>query len=348
MSDRLFRRGATWFCWFYDRAGRRHRVSTKCTDRRAALQALRELERQAQDPNSHHAAPQAPHRLSAALDAIVNADTTGRSTDTLKMYAKKGGTLLRLLGDADLAVLQLGDVERYVTERLAESVARETVRKELVTLRRALEVAHRRGHVKTEPRSLIPEFRVRYVPRTRFLEEEKEFPALLAAVAPERRLWVLLAVYAGARSSEVESVRWESVDMRNQRLLLAGTKTAKSRRWVPIAEPLLVALKAVPKAKRVGQVAPRWSNVRRALQAACAAAEIDPVSPNDLRRTFASWLKQRGVDSMTVARLLGHSTSRMVELVYGHLDDRTFAAAVATLAAPRCPTVVPRGGRQRR
>ena len=43
---------------------------------------------------------------------------------------------------------------------------------------------------------------------------------------------------------------------------------------------------------------------------------IERVSPNDLRRTFASWLKQASVDSFVVAQLLGHSSSRMVEMVY--------------------------------
>lgn len=55
------------------------------------------------------------------------------------------------------------------------------------------------------------------------------------------------------------------------------------------------------------------------------------MSPGDLRRTFASWLKQAGVDSMTVAKLLGHTTSRMMELVHGHLDDAEKKKAVSHL-----------------
>jgi len=70
------------------------------------------------------------------------------------------------------------------------------------------------------------------------------------------------------------------------------------------------------------------------------------ISPNDLRRTYASWLKQRGVDSMVVAKLLGHTTSRMVELVYGHLNDAVMQAAVAqlpTFGPPIPPSVEPPG-----
>ena len=55
------------------------------------------------------------------------------------------------------------------------------------------------------------------------------------------------------------------------------------------------------------------------------------MSPNELRRTFASWLKQAQVDSFVVAQLLGHSSSRMVELVYGRLGARTLESVVNRL-----------------
>ena len=45
-------------------------------------------------------------------------------------------------------------------------------------------------------------------------------------------------------------------------------------------------------------------------------------TPNDLRRTFASWLKQSGQDSLVVARLMGHTSTRMVELVYGYQQPK--------------------------
>lgn len=39
------------------------------------------------------------------------------------------------------------------------------------------------------------------------------------------------------------------------------------------------------------------------------------------------------IDSAAVAKLLGHMSTRMVDLVYGHLPDETLAAAVAVLSA---------------
>lgn len=50
-----------------------------------------------------------------------------------------------------------------------------------------------------------------------------------------------------------------------------------------------------------------------------------------LRRTFASWLVQAGESSFVVAQLLGHSSSTMVERVYGRLAPATLRAAVSKL-----------------
>jgi hypothetical protein len=86
--------------------------------------------------------------------------------------------------------------------------------------------------------------------------------------------------------------------------------------------------------ERRGSAADRINARRKAEAEQTRRKTFEPmrhVSPNDLRRTYASWLKQRGVDSMVVAKLLGHTSSRMVELVYGHLNDATHQAAVQVL-----------------
>jgi integrase len=115
-----------------------------------------------------------------------------------------------------------------------------------------------------------------------------------------------------------------------------------------MAPSLRHLLEQVPEKARRGLVAERWGNVRRDLHAAVERAntgimqraveageetwiEIPKVSPNDLRRTFASWLVQQQVPLLTVAALMGHSSTRMVERVYGKLSKRNFDEAIAAL-----------------
>jgi hypothetical protein len=64
------------------------------------------------------------------------------------------------------------------------------------------------------------------------------------------------------------------------------------------------------------------------LRAACDEIEIAPVSSNDLRRTFSSWLEQAGVPRSTNARLMRHTTTAMVDKVYAQSAPDQLAAAV--------------------
>jgi hypothetical protein len=69
--------------------------------------------------------------------------------------------------------------------------------------------------------------------------------------------------------------------------------------------------------------------VRRDLHAACERAKVPPVSPNDLRRTCATWLRAQRAPPHLIAPVLGHVDSRMVERVYGRLPTDHLAARLA-------------------
>jgi integrase len=142
------------------------------------------------------------------------------------------------------------------------------------------------------------------------------------------------------------------VDLKFGRMLIPGTKRETRRRTVPLAPALRHLLEQVAVKDRRGKLVQSWGNVRRDLHAAVhranrklteAALEVgEPmpdkiplVSPNDLRRTFASWLIQNGADRFTVAQLMGHSSTRMIEKVYGKLRQENLDMAIAVL--PQLP-----------
>lgn len=89
---------------------------------------------------------------------------------------------------------------------------------------------------------------------------------------------------------------------------------------------------------------PLWLNLRRDLRVACKRAGIAPVSPNDLRRTFASWLTEQGVPELVTGSLMGHANSHMVRRVYGRIGSEAQRMAIAQLPAlalaPEAPAVV--------
>ena len=335
---RLYRRsddGAWWGDWT-DADGKRQQRSLRTKDKSVAKGRLR-----AAELGKAARTRQAPYRLSEAIDYMLTATCHDKAAGTRHMYETKARRLLATLGDVDVNDITVDMLSEYVNKRRngLDGVpvgAPGTVVKELVTLRRALAQAVKRGKMTRTVESVMPDFRAKYTPRERYLTVP-EHEALCRHLSPARALWVALATLGGLRSSEVERVTWAMVDLATGWLRVPGSKTAKSRRRVPIVPALAHQL---AHATRTGElVVTPWKNVRRDLHIACAKAHIAPVSPNDLRRTFASWLKQHGADSMAVATMMGHSSTRMVELVYGKLDDASYQRAIAVFPESRATTV---------
>lgn len=346
-SPRLYLRGRVWWGWAYDREGKRVSFSTRCTKLRAAEAALAREEKRLQGDSAP--AKGKRHTLKEALDYLVQYGCADNSPATKDMYEAKGEHLKKHFGD-DMNVNDLTSdlVREYIVARQKVPVENVTILKELVTLRKGLWLAKDRGFLALDPRVIVPKFKVVYKPRTRHLTE-KEFKGLIGyfsdttlqtklgkqdthrVVSRLKRLpWLALAVYTGGRSSEVEQLRWEEhIDLEHRTIILPGTKTQRALRKIPMSEPLAKFLEAMP--NKNGPVVEPWHNQRRDLADACDALGFERVSPNDLRRTFASWMKQSGEDSWVVAQLLGHTTARMVELVYGRLNEKVMRSAIAKL-----------------
>lgn len=309
-SVRLYRRGKTWWCWGQGPDGARWWESTHQHDRIAAERAARVIERQ-QAAAVHVAAGPT---LGDAVAALRNALTRGaRAAATEAFYERKLGHVVRLMGGGARKVEEIdaGELERYADARIAEGAGRSTVAKELGALRTASK------RVGVALPAMPPELRGAYIPRERWLPV-REYRALLAAMPADRRRYVEAWCQTGLRESELYALV-PARDITPEGIMVRGTKTAGARRVLP-RTPVLDALLAEPFA--------RWPNVRRDLRAACVRAEIAAVSPNDLRRTFASWLAEGRVPLIQAVRLMGHGSSAMLAKVYAQLSPESAAAAM--------------------
>lgn len=282
------------------------------------------LSASASDSASHKAAYSVGHALADFLTRGV----ADNSDATKSCYEQRAGHLSRLMATLPLAGLHLDQIQGYVDQRLAEGAARETIRKELCVLRRALTLACRRGADCPEPAAIFPRFRTRYVPRKQWLTE-KDFERLLDRLPSHRKLWLLAAVYLGCRLSELQKLRWEDAAPDLSAIHVRGRKTGGADRVLPIPARLARELQSHRAAR--GPLLLKWQNVRRDLAKYCAELGLPKSTPNDLRRTYASWLVQAGESSFVVSQLLGHSSSTMVERVYGRQSPATLRSAVDKL-----------------
>jgi integrase len=320
MAQRLFKRGNTWYCWFFDSNGKRVQKSTKCRDKQAAEACMREWERRAQNPA--YAAAHSDTLARALEQLLVDRKFKGRAAATIECYRVKSGHVLRILGvESKLAEVNACAVDRYIEQRINEGASRNTVHKELTVIRSALKLAKRRGEYLHDIEQVMPSgFSPDYNPKSRYLTVD-ETHLLFAELLPDRSAFTAFIIATGARLSEAVLARLEDVNLNKGLILLRGKKTRQARRRVPIVgfgHPLIDhALKYAEGTE--GLLFKPWENVRNDLAAACKRAGIDKVTPNDLRRTCSTWLRQHDVEPHLIGAMLGHTDSRMVERVYGRM-----------------------------
>ncbi len=318
---RLFRRGGIWYAWVPVRGGGTRKVSTQCTDKRAAEKRAAELEREAVDPAAGKAARVTVEEM--ANEYIESRARRGRAAGTLHHYTVKLSNVVALM-PARLADVDAVACEKYITQR-RRKVQQTTIKKELRALKAVLVHARRLDLYARDPDAVIPELEETYQPRTRVLSP-LELVALVRSLPEDRAAHAVFIVATGARWSESLRFVVEDMDEGGHAVLLRGTKTRAAHRRVPVPPVLRGALSwAVSRLER--PVRP-WANVRRDLASACVAVAIPPVTPNDLRRTFGSWLRAWGVTPDLIGAAMGHTTSRMVEKVYGRLSPADLGALI--------------------
>jgi len=267
---------------------------------------------------------------------------SGKAQATMRATAYHAQHLLGILGPSkSLSSITLADTTAYLRARLAEGASRHTVAKELRTLTQAMRRAAKLGAyvAQVDPRHFVPdELGKVYTPRARWLTRE-EYQALLVELGRadgrrrnDRRDYVIAWCNLGLRKSELFSIEPGDYDAVRQRLRVRGTKTDDADRLVPVNAD---AAEVLRRRCQRGVPFPPWSvgTCTRDLAAACRRAGIEPATPNDLRRTFCSWLCQAGVPERVCAELMGHRSTVMVRSVYGHLDQVSMAAAVERIGA---------------
>lgn len=342
-SDRLKKRGNLWWSWCYvaivgddGRVSKEKReFSTGQRDRALAREAARRIERtivaKAEGP--------AALTLTEVLARYIAIVETSKRPDTVAFYEKKAKPLLRVMG-ADCNVLELTmlDSDSYASERTKEGVSGHTISKELGLLRSALRAARKRGLYSGDTDWCLPEYlRNVYVPRETTLTVE-QYEAIRTHLSPSRRDYLAAYIGLGLRDGELHRIHVDDVEKTRVRIRGHKGNRAAADRWLqPRPEVMALLRRAADNAE--GGLLFRWTNVRRDLGLACDKAGAPRVTPNDLRRTFATWLAESGTPELVVARLMGHTSSAMVRRVYARVGASSTASALRSL--PRLTRTVP-------
>lgn len=259
------------------------------------------------------------------------------------------------LGRRKLGQLSARELRLYLASLTKRGVGARTIRYVHATLRAALEDAVREELLEKNVAKLVrapASPRVERVPLT--VDEIRSF---LKSTRDDRlhAMFVTLALL-GLRRSELLALRWDDVDLdsgflqvkrglhrMDGRLQVMPTKTARSRRTIPLPRVVLDRLRAHRDAQSLEResLGSRWPdsgyvfttpvgtpidprNCTRMVQQACQTAGVRVVRMHDFRHGCVSVLLGLGVPPRTVMEIAGHSALEMTMNVYAHvtLDDK--------------------------
>ena len=210
----------------------------------------------------------------------------------------------------------------------------------LTILKAALNVAYRNEKISDDNawRRVRP-FAKADAPRLRSLGDD-ESRRLVSACNPNFRPMVMAALLTGARYSELAALEVRDFDAQSQSLWLRDTKSGTPGAVYLESKGFRLVSEAIVGKSRTEIIFPRLDGKRwgaahqmRPMQAACKAAELEPVGFHDLRRTYGARLARKGVPMAVIAEALGHADERITRKHYAHLAPSYVADTIRKAVA---------------
>ncbi len=299
----------------------------------------------------------------AWIDSTLAASERKPSTKALYGGLARTHIIGSRLGARPLRSVAPSHIERWVAELKASGKSSSTIRQVYTVLRAILDTAVRDKLLALNPAAEVSRPRVHRTEAGHLTPEELRALLVAAETTRYRPLFALLA-NTGLRRGEALALRWADVDLKNHtlrigatlsrvngELIRTSTKTATSRRNVPISPVAVEILKALRERQRAERTiaGSEWvatpfvfttetgepSDPRNALRAFKSAARRAglpaTVGLHTLRHTAASTMLENGVPLKVVSEILGHSSVAITGDVYGHVTPQASHAALTLL-----------------
>lgn len=246
----------------------------------------------------------------------------------------------------------------YEQERYEDGVEESTVRQELSSVLSAWRLARSSNPTLTD--LPVPELDLPPAsdPREHFISRTEADRLIAAANKDYLRLFIRLCLATGGRHTAILQLTWSRVDLesgtidlrnrsdrekvveRNERGRRKRAVRQKPRAQVRVEGLILEELReAQDRAASpfvIEHSGKGLGSVHRGFKAAVIRAGLDPdtVTPHVLRHSAITWLMQDGEEIFKVAGFAGHSSTRMIERVYGH-HHPDFQTSIARRLAQR-------------
>lgn len=224
-------------------------------------------------------------------------------------------------------------IERYKAARKDEGANPATINRELACLKTIFNIAILWRKIDSSPAKQIKRIPVNNIREISLSDEEMR--RLVEAADPEIKPVLIIALSTGMRRNEILDLKWQNVHFKEKYIFIEYSKSGKTRR-VPMNDLIVETLKNVPKVSEFVFYSPKIrakisiSTVRTAFLKACEKAKIKGLRFHDLRHCAASAMVRKGIDLVTVSKILGHS-SIIMTMRYAHSTPENMRLAVDSL-----------------
>lgn len=258
--------------------------------------------------------------------------------NTRRRYECSKVALVSFFGsDLRLDHISATHIERFKLSRRKDGVKGATLNRDLRFLAQILKQAERERFLARSlfdfAKFFVNERSDRRKPHIVTWEEQEK---VLAVAPPRLRALTVLGVETGMRTGEMLGLRWDDVDFLNGAIRVSKSKTRSGIRSVPISglcKAELLRWRTLVGPEFSEWVFPSFSNRRHRLQGGRKAwastlkkAGLPFFPIYYLRHTFASRLTAAGVSPITIATMLGHSSTQIVPRYAQVLDENRLDA----------------------
>lgn len=280
----------------------------------------------------------------------LRANTVRNYTTQLRLHIIPaiGSVRLDKLTPQHLSAIYRQILEKGLSRRRAEMAHR--------LLHVALDAAVRQGLIPRNPADMVTDRpRSARDAKPPIITREQAQDILNAAKGSRAYIPLVIAFATGMRRGEVLGLRWQDLDLDRGLVHVRGQwqrdgyqalKTSSNERTVPLPPSVVEILRHHRASQKVVSLS-GWVCTGRFADQPFSAQWLDHyfakirdqlgldkrLTVHSIRRSYATWLAESGVDPKTIASLLGHSTIRTTLEIYQQVTGNMTQRAAESLSS---------------
>jgi len=264
--------------------------------------------------------------LAQRLESVIRPKTIGSYGIAVKSFTN-------LMGEMLLKDITINDMELYKSRLLSRKVRPVSVNVYLRSLKAIFQRVEKWEYLHTNVMKKVELLRIPQREVT-YLSKDS-FKTLLSVISDNQLKDVItVACYTGCRLGELANLQFQYIDLNSSTLKIANTDIFETKSGKERVIPMVSIVKNIilKRESLKGQSEYVFHKNERPLtqnyisrnfkRGVRKAGLSERLHFHSTRHTAASWMLMAGIGIHTVKEILGHSSTELIDKVYGHLSDR--------------------------